>query len=570
MKKPATLTITFVFALSNCGTPESRPESTREEAAWFTEITDQVGLDFRHAAGQRGDYHLAEIAGSGGALFDYDGDGDLDIYLIDGGSKSGGAPNQMFRHDSDGGFTNVTDASGLGDAGWGMGSALGDVDNDGDLDLYVTNLGADSFYLNAGDGTFQALPAPAGLDEARWSSSACFFDYDRDGLLDLFVATYLDFDPDKECTDLAGRPDYCGPAAFRGLPDFLFRGGGDGTFVDVSDTVLVGRLANKALGVVCADFDGDARTDVYVANDGEQNQLWRNLGGSSGANGVTFEDGALLRGAALNIFARPEASMGVAAGDVDGDLDLDLFMTHLNRETNTLYLNLGEAGFEDRTAASGLGPAGLAYTGFGTGLFDADLDGDLDLVVVNGGVSRAGLSTERTWQAEETVPPLSRDYAEPNLFFENDGTGSFQDASARSGRLAVAAEVSRGLLLGDLDSDGDLDVVLTNCGGPARLYRNDAPRKGHWLVVRAIDPTLHRDALGAMVEVRAGGRSHLRPVISAYSYFSAGEPTVHFGLGEVERIDGLTVVWPDGTREEFPGVDLDRRVEVRKGEGLGG
>ncbi len=552
-------------ALCACG-QRSGPVAGNADArpALFAEI-DPRGLDFRHGAGRGSDYHSPEIMGSGGALFDYDRDGDLDLYLLNAGSED--TRNRMFRQEIDGSFTDVTGPSGLGDPGYGMGAALGDVDNDGDLDLLVTNHGPDVLYLDQGDGTFRPAETPIGDD--GWSTSACFLDYDADGLLDLFVATYLDFDPPRSCTDAAGNPEFCGPQVFRGLPDRLYRNEGGSpeggiAFTDVSATALAGRPRNKGLGVICADLDGDGRTDVYVANDGERNQLWINRGGAA------FEDRAVVLGAAVNAFSEPEASMGVAAGDVDGDLDLDLFMTHLDRETNTLYLNLGERGFEDRTAVSGLGPAGLAHTGFGTLLLDADLDGDLDLAVVNGRVRRGASLSQRAArrrQVERTVPPLLVDYAEPNLFFANDGAGRFLDLSARAGALTGTVEVSRGLLAGDLDEDGDLDLVVTNCGGPARLYRNESAVGGHWLAVRAVDPALGRDALGALVTIRAGGRSQIRPIVSTVSYLSAVEPVAHFGLGPAARFDGATVVWPDGAREEFAGGAADRRLVLAKGAG---
>ncbi len=353
------------------------------------------------------------------------------------------------------------------------------------------------------------------------------------------------------------------------MPDVLYRNSGDGSFTDASIEAGIGRSANKGLGVVCTDLDGDGLTDVYVANDGERNELWLNRGDGA------FEDRAPVLGAALNLFGKPEASMGVAVGDVDGDLDLDLFMTHLDRETNTLYANLGSAGFEDRTAASGLGPRGLPYTGFGTALFDADHDGDLDLVVVNGRVARRAVSPNETALRRDAVasdpglPRVLQDYAEPNLFFENDGTGRFGDACSAAGRLCSVVEVSRGLIPGDVDNDGDIDLVLTAGGGPARLFRNDLPGKGHWLRVRAIDPDLGRDALGALIEVRAGGRSYARPVISSHSYLAATDASVHFGIGDAERIEGITVVWPGGERDDFAGMAADRVVELYRGQGTG-
>jgi hypothetical protein len=565
---PAFAVAAFLFA---CGPVADREEAAAPEeppGTWFAEITAESGLDFRHGAGRNEEYLASEIMGSGGALFDHDGDGDLDLYLVDAG-VAGGSPNRMLARQPDGTFADVTEASGLGDPGYGMGTALGDVDNDGDLDLLVTNLGPDVLYLNTGGGVFR--PGPVLTGSEGWSTSACFFDYDLDGRLDLYVASYLDFDPPKACTDSAGNPEFCGPEAFRGVPDRLYRGHGDGTFTDVTATALSGQPASKGLGVICADFNGDSAVDVYVTNDGEPNQLW--IRGSAAETAAdqraVFEDHALMLGAALNAFGRPEASMGVAAADVDGDLDLDLFMTHLDRETNTLYLNLGDGGWQDGTATSGLGAAGLPFTGFGTAFVDLDHDGDLDLAVVNGRVRRGASLVERAERRrgiDEGLPPLLAEYAEPNLLFVNDGAGTFRDLGALAGRLADAVDVSRGLLAGDVDGDGDLDLVLTSCGGPVRLLRNDAPR-AHWLAVRAIDPELRRDALGAAVIVHAGGRTQLRPVISAFSYLSAVEPEIHFGLDGAQRYDGITVVWPDGTREGFPGGTADRRIRLLKGEG---
>ena len=555
-----------------CGPPGEPAGRQQDPAAraWLREITADAELGFRHAAGRDTTYRASEIMGSGGALFDHDGDGDLDLYLVDA-DATGASTNRMLSRQPGGRHRDVTATSGLGDAGYGMGTALGDVDNDGDLDLLVTNLGADALYLNDGGGRFR--PGPTLPGTAGWSTSACFLDYDLDGLLDLYVATYLDFDPARSCTDSAGNPEFCGPEAFRGLPDTLYRGQGDGSFVDVSDAVLAARPANKGLGVICADLDGDGAVDIYVANDGEPNQLWTrpSPGAAPRGEGSKLVDHALRMGVALNAFGRPEASMGVAAADVDGDLDLDLFMTHLDRETNTLYRNLGPAGWQDDTAASGLGPAGLPFTGFGTAFLDVDHDGDLDLAVVNGRVRRGASMADRAARrrelgVEETVPPPLVDYAEPNLLFVNQNGGAFRLASAEAGRFASTVEVSRGLMPGDLDGDGDLDLLITSCGGPARMYRNDAAQ-GHWLAVRAIDPSLGRDALGATVIVTAGGRRQLRPVTTAVSYLSAVEPEVHFGLGSAQRFDGITVVWPGGERETFPGGAADRRVRLRRGQG---
>jgi hypothetical protein len=441
-----------------------------------------------------------------------------------------------------------------------MGCATGDVDGDGDLDLFVSNFGPDVLLLNRGDGTFERRSREAGLGDSRWGASACFFDFDGDGALDLYVATYLHYDPPKPCTTAAGSKEYCGPDAYRGVPDIVYRGRGDGTFVDVSEQAGVAARPNKGLGVVCADFDGDRRPDVYVANDGEANQLWINQGDG------TFEEQAMLQGAAVNDFGRPEAGMGIAAGDADGDGELDLFVTHLNRETNTLYRRRG-GGFLDATGTAGLGPASLGATGFGTAFFDADNDGDLDLAVANGRVRREVAAGGTQGEAGPEVSERLREYAERNLFFINDGQGGFEDASDRAGDFTAVAEISRGLMVGDLDGDGALDLVVTQTDGPARIFHNELPERGHWLAVRAVDPRFHREALGALVEVRAGDRRWRRPVLAAQSYLSAMPTLVHFGLGPNRHVDAVVVDWPDGLREAFPGGAADRLVELRRGSG---
>jgi len=562
---------------------------------WFEEVTAEVGLDFVHDAGLDGTFFMPEILGPGGALFDADGDGLLDLFLVDGGAHGEAAAahgaagvDRLYRQLPSGTFADVTFAdvtatAGVGGdgEGFGMGAAVGDVDNDGDLDLYVTRYGPDLFYRNLGGGTFAEVTAEAGLGGDGWSTSAGFFDYDGDGFLDLYVTRYVDYRPGRRCATLSGQPEYCGPDAFRGLPDLLYRNLGDGTFADVTAESGVGRVAGRGLGVVLEDLDGDGRSDVFVANDGEENQLWINLGDGR------FEDRALVLGVAVNLLGRAEASMGVAAGDVDADGDLDLFVTHLDQETNTLYLGAG-GGYEDRVAGSGLGSPSLPCTGFGTGLFDADLDGDLDLVVANGKVRLEAGAEQRVASAGlpaagEPAPDdgaLDRSamverlgaYAEPNQLFENLGEGRFADRSARETALVGRREISRGALLGDLDRDGDLDLLVTQASAPARLYRNVAPRQGRWLAVRALLPELSRDAVGARVWVEAGGRRWLRPVTHTSGYLTATDAAVHFGVGDVERVERVVVRWPgDGSgqvvEEVFGPFDVDGEVVVRRGEG---
>ena len=525
----------------------------------FREVTDEVKLDFRHEPGDEARFLLPEIMGSGGAFLDYDDDGDLDIYLIQGGKLDGRGieppRNRLFRQNADGGFTDVTAQSGLGDTGYGIGIAVGDIDNDGRVDVFVPNYGRDALYRNDGGGKFTNITAGAGIAGKEFSASAVFCDYDGDGFLDLYVTHYVDYNPDKGCVREDGSPDYCSPQSFPGTSDTLYHNEGDGTFTDVSGRAGIQQIAAPGLGVVCTDLNGDQLPDFYVANDGEANQLWENQG-----NGK-FVDQAFLQGLALNVFGQPEAGMGITIGDVDGDGDFDLFLTHLTNQTNTLYLNTGALGFEDRSAAAGLASSSLPRTGFGTGFFDYDHDGDLDIAVVNGRVQRhptvSGARLEPYWNP----------YAEPNLLLRNDGAGRFSNVSSLAGSFGSEIEISRGLALGDVDNDGDLDILLTNTAGPARLFRNQARKQGSWLAVRAIDLKLKRDAYGAVIIVVAHGKEYVRVVQPGFSYLSSNDPRVHFGFPGVEKAESIRVLWPDGSEEVFPGVDLGQSVVLEKGRG---
>jgi hypothetical protein len=440
-----------------------------------------------------------------------------------------------------------------------MGVAVGDVNNDGRPDVLVTEYLGVRLFLNLGGGKFRDVTAEAGLENRAWGTSAAFLDYDRDGRLDLVIANYVDYDPSVSCTGRTGLPDYCAPTQMRGRVSRLFhnkgKAGGTVRFEDVTVASGLGMRPGPGLGVLCADFNGDGWIDILIANDEKPNHLWINQ------RDGTFKEEATSRGLAVSGAGQAQAGMGVGWADVNGDGLMDVFITHLPDEGNTLWRQGPRGLFEDRTAASGLGQPRWRATGFGTTLADFDHDGAPDAVVVNGAI-RGGTALV----AEELGPRWGR-YAERNQVFVNDGKGRFRDTSPDNPALCGTANVARGLAVGDLDGDGALDLLVTTIGGRARLFRNVAPRRGHWLLVRAADRKLKRDAYGAEVRVRVGDRVLQRLVSPAESYLCSNDSRAHFGLGPVERFDAVEVTWPDGAREVFPGGNVDRVVELCKGQG---
>ena len=562
--------LSLIFIFSGCGGSAGAskgnaaiPEDERQPSVrWLTEITEEVGIDFIHESDAVERYRMPEIMGSGCAFLDYDNDGDLDIYLLSGNHDLSGrttepAPrNRLYRQESDGSFIDVTESSGLGDESFSYGVAVGDIDNDGDVDIYITNYGPDRLYQNDGSGSFTDITQQAGINVNGWSCSAAFFDYDRDGFLDLYITRYVIFDPSRECTDSTGRIDYCGPQVFEYYSDVLLHNNGDGTFTDVSERAGMASKTNPGLGVVCEDFNDDGWVDIAVANDGDINFLWINQ------TDGTFRDEAIVRGIAYNIHGTAEAGMGIIAADFDEDARPDLFMTHLTFQSNTFYRNRGDGtGFDDMTGASGLGATSRMFTGFGVVAFDIELDGDLDLLVANGKVQRGET------RADSSIGPPWNDYAEPNLLYVNDGQAKFSPVRDDLSTYSSKVEMTRGLAMGDIDRDGDLDVLFSNNNGPARLYRNDAPRQGHWLMVEAFDPALKRVAIGARVSIHAGERAIHRTIRRSFSYLSSHDPHAHFGLGAIEQIDRIEVLWPDGLRETFAGVPVDQYISLKRGEG---
>ena len=551
------------FLLSPATEPPSQGTAPSVGAPWFEDVTEQVGLDFVHDAGPTGDYFMPSSSGSGAALFDFDGDGLLDIYLLQNGGPDSHSTNRLYKQMADGTFKDVSKGSGLDIAGYNMGVAVGDVNNDGRPDVLVTQYGGIKLFLNNGDGTFTDVTKEAGLDHSAWGMSASFVDYDRDGWLDLVVANYIRYDPTHACQAASGRPDFCSPKSFPGAVANLYHnlgrlpGGKPGRvhFQDVTRASGLGALPGPGLGVVCADFDGDGWPDLFIANDGQPNRLWINT------HDGTFTDEAVVRGVAYNAMGKAEAGMGVAVGDVDGDGLFDLFVTHLNYETNTLWKQVRRGQFADRTAGTTLAAPHWRGTGFGTALADFDQDGALDAAVVNGQVYLPEGASPKTgaafWDA----------YAQRNQLFAGDGAGRFLDRSAGEPAFGGAPGVWRGLAVGDVDGDGALDLLATCVAGRARLYRNVAPNKGHWLLVEAVEPALGgRAAYGAEITVEAGGRRRLSWINPGAGYLCSSDARAHFGLGAVDRVDAVRVRWPEGDEEVFPGGPANRRVRVRMGE----
>lgn len=522
--------------------------SAAEEGLRLEDVTNGSGVRFLHDPGDLSRFPLPAIMGSGAALFDADGDGDLDIYLIQAGPLPAdrvGIPaaeipgNRLFLQQPNGSFRDDAGARGLFDRGYGTGVAVGDVNGDGGADVFVANHGPDALYFGGG-GSF--LRMDSAVFGERWSSSAALCDYDGDTDLDLYVGGYLVNDPDRDCVSASGEPDFCSPQSLAYERDGLFRNRGDGTFEDVSGEAGILSERRPALGVLCHDFTGDGRLDFYVANDGEPNLLWEQ------AEDGTFSDAALFLGVALNAQGRSEASMGVLLGDVDGDADLDLFMTHLRAQTNTLYRNQG-GGYLDDTPAMGLALPSLPWTGFGTRFLDLEMDGDLDLLVVNGAVAREG-GTPAAGGLDV--------YAEPAQAFLGDGGGSFEEAAVEG--FTDLRAVGRGLVTGDWDRDGDLDLVVTAVGGPARLFENRSSREGGFLIVEPRE--FGHPSPGAVVTLQLVDRRLVRALNPEAGYLTSSEPVVHFGIPPGTEITDLSVLWPDGVEERFEPPAVGSRVRL--------
>jgi hypothetical protein len=546
--------------LLGCGGSTQEPVSATSESSWFVEATSDVKLDFLHDAGPAESYFMPASMGSGAALIDFDQDGRLDIYLLQAGGANSSSTNRLYHQQDDGSFRDVSAGSGLDVAGFGAGVAVGDVDNDGLPDICVTEFGALRLFVNEGNGKFRDVSRAAGLESLLWGTSASFLDFDRDGWLDIVIANYVKYDAGHPCYGRLGKRDFCSPTEFAGSVALLYRNrtpenaNREPRFDDVTEPSGLEAAPGPGLGVLCADFDHDGWDDIYIANDQQPNRLWINQ-----KNG-TFRDEAVLRGLATDGLGKAEASMGLCWGDIEGDGLADLFSTNLDLETHTLWKQSPAGLFMDRTSEAQLTRIPRT-TGFGTVFGDFDLDGDLDLAYVNGKVF-AGEPVRN-----DNIPPFWRSYAEPNMLFENDGAGRFQVVNSHNPAFCGRPEVTRALCCGDLDNDGDLDLLAATTAGPARVFRNVAARKGHWLLIRAIDPALNRDSYGAVITVIAAKRTFQRLINPGYSYESSNDHRAHFGLGSAAQFDSIEVRWPDGTTEKFKGGSADQLLILRKGEG---
>jgi len=524
---------------------------------WFEEVAEASGLRFVHDTGHQQKFRMPESVAGGVCLLDFDGDGLLDVYAVQAGRLEGSEAtaadlptNKLFRNRGGMRFEDVTARAKVGDTGYGIGCSVGDVDGDGDADLFIANLGPNRLYRNDGDGSFSDISRESGVDHPGFGASSGFFDYDLDGDLDLFVVNYIAWSAgyEPECQP-AGEPDYCAPGEFSFTPakDLLYENQGGGRFEDISEKAGIHSVFGNGLGLALADFNDDGRPDVYVANDQMPNQLWIQT------DEGRFEDEALLAGCALNFNGETEAGRGVAMAHLSGGQNVDLFVTHYRMETNTLYRY--RAGyFEDATAKAGLAASSLAYTGFGTGFVDFDHDGIEDLLVVNGRVTRS-----------LPVHAANDPYAEPNQLFRGTGEGRFEEQLPQGGTLPLTLGASRGAAFGDLDNDGDIDVVVTNKDGPLHLLANTAAQT-HWLMLTLRDAE-GRLAIGARATLDGPEGGMTESVTRVGSYCASSDPRLHFGLGAQAEVARVTIRWPSGEREHFGPLATQRLHELRQGQG---
>jgi enediyne biosynthesis protein E4 len=525
-----------------------------EHPVQYVDVTEEAGIDFVYTNGSIGEKYMPESMGSGAAFFDYDADGFLDLYIVNGAALSGfesaaKATNVLYRNRGDGTFADVTAATGVGDTGYGMGTVAGDYDNDGDLDLYVTNVGANVFYENGGDGRFADVTGRAKVGDDGWGTNASFVDYDNDGDLDLYVANYLVFTVEghKKCR-MGDVRVYCSPTAYEGQSGVMYRNTGDGTFTDV--TVESGLYSNEGrqLGAVFGDCDEDGDLDLFVANDKTPNFLFMNDG-----NG-RFEETGLIAGVAYNEEGEPESAMGGDLGDYDNDGRLDVIVATYQWVANTLYHNDGEGMFTDITFASNLGAQSVPYLGMTAAFLDYDNDGHLDIFLANGHIDD---------NVEEF--DASTSYGQKNQLFRNLGDGGFREVTEEAGSGLQAEKVSHGAAFGDYDNDGDTDIFVSDSNGqPSQLLRNDGGNRNHYLAIEAIGTQSNRDGIGARIKVAAGDLTQVKEVRTSYGYLSANDPRVLFGLGGRTRVDRIEIRWPNGQVQVLEDIEADQILTIEE------
>lgn len=533
----------------------------QNEPVRFVNVAESAGVSYRHENGASPEKYMPETMAGGALIFDYNADGWPDLFFVNGGSFvdrriAAGARHRLYRNTGNGKFADASESSGIGISGFGMGACSADYDNDGWPDLYVTAVGPNKLYRNTGKGAFIDVTDTAGVSAGLWSTSCAFGDIDNDGDVDLYVTRYVDFSPtnNKYCSLFESVRAYCHPNVYKGVPDILYRNNGDGTFADVTKEAGVDKASNGAgngLGVVFGDYDDDGWIDIYVANDSTPNFLFHNKG-----KGI-FEEVGFWAGVAVGGDGKPLAGMGTDMGDVNGDGLLDIFVTNLDGQTHSLYRNAGKGLFTNVTFPSGLGEATLPFVGFGTAFLDYDNDGDLDLSIANGDV------IDNIKRVRDNTS-----YEQLNLLLRNDGAGRFASVGPASGPGFALKKPSRALATGDLDNDGDLDILISNVGGTADLLRNDGGKSANSILVRTVGSKSNRDGIGARLKLFINGKILVRNVKAGSSYLAQNDLRVHFGLGEARRAERLEVRWPNGAVDAIENVQAGQILTVREGSGV--
>ncbi len=552
-----------IFLLLACYSCGDEGERAVVRGPQFYDVAAEAGVTQKTVSGTPEKRHIVECNTGGTALLDYDSDGDLDIFLVNGSRLEGFAPGAeprsgLYRNDGDWQFSSVAAQAGIDHIGWGMGVTAVDYDADGHPDLYLSNYGANALYRNNGDGTFIDVTERAGVGFSGWSSAAAFADYDGDGDLDFYLANYIDFDPDFVPVDMSfcswrGISVFYGPRGMPGEQDRLYRNDGAASgwsFTDASREFGIEEHDYYGFAAMAGDYDNDGDQDIYIANDSTPNSLYRNDGGY-------FSDVSLITAAAYSEDGREQGGMGLASSDYDNDGDLDLFVTNFSHDNNTLYQNNGRGYFTDASFTTALGKDSITYLGWGTGFFDYDNDGDDDLFVANGHVYPAVDEYD-----------IGTSYFQYNQLFENDGEGDFIEVGLQRGPGLRVEKSSRGAAFGDLDNDGDLDVIIVNMDDRPTLLRNDGGNKGNWLMVRLVGERGNTQAVGARVIAEVAGKRQLREVHSGTGYISQDDMRLHFGLGIARQVDRLELRWPDGREEVLLDVLGNRLLTIAPGRGI--